>query len=127
MRPGELDVSHEQRGSSHTLRLAGELDLACADELERRIATLCVEGATSIELDLAELSFVDSSGLRAMLAGRQICERSGCELELSNCGEHVRRILELTGMDGVLRVRGDSTPAPTDCGVESTSDTGSQQ
>jgi anti-sigma B factor antagonist len=104
MKPGELEIIVEQDGDGFELRLVGELDLASADELEQRITMLCLEGASQIGLDLERLDFVDSAGLRAMLAARQTCEQSGCSLALRNCSERVRRVLELTGMDAVLRV-----------------------
>jgi anti-sigma B factor antagonist len=104
VKPGELDIHHEQADSRHVLHLAGELDLSCVDVLERRIAVICSEGALSIELDLAELEFVDSAGLRAMLEGRDVCRRAGCALVLRKCNERVRRVLELTGMDSVLQI-----------------------
>lgn len=110
MKPGELEVRHEEDNGRHVLRLVGELDLASADGLEQRIGRLCVEGSREIVLDLSELDFVDSSGLRAMLTSRQTCERSGCELVLVNCKEQVRRVLELTGIDGVLHTR-EEAPA----------------
>ncbi|MHB1537140.1 MAG: STAS domain-containing protein [Solirubrobacteraceae bacterium] len=111
MKPGELEIIHERHGARDELLLAGELDLASADELERRIAMLCLGGGTEIVLDLERLIFVDSAGLRAMLAARQTCAQSGCSMTLRNCSERVERVLELTGMTAALPV---SDEAPSD-------------
>lgn len=105
MKPGELDIEHAQLDGRHVLHLSGELDLSCAEGLERTIVSVCLGGATSIELELGKLTFVDSAGLRAMLTGRQACERRGCEIFLTNCDDRIRRVLELTGMDSMLNVR----------------------
>lgn len=116
MKPGELGIEQEERDGRHVIHLSGELDLSFADELERTITMTCLEGATSIELEVGSLSFVDSAGLRAMLAGRQVCERGGCELFLTKCGDRVRRVLELTGMEAMLDVRSadaEGAEAPT--------------
>jgi anti-sigma B factor antagonist len=107
MRPGELEIVQEQVGQRHELRLIGELDLASADDLERQIAMLCLEGGTEIVLDLERLAFVDSAGLRAMLAARQACEQGGCSLTLRNVGERVERVLDLTGMTAMLPIQQD--------------------
>lgn len=104
MKPGELEIITVQRESGPELQLIGELDLASADELERQIAMLSLDGTSQIVLDLARLDFVDSAGLRAMLAARQACEQTGCTLALRNAGERVQRVLELTGMDAVLPI-----------------------
>ena len=66
----------------HTLILTGELDLASAPVLHRRISQLCRRGASAIALDLGNLTFLDSAGLRAVLLSREICERHGCEFSL---------------------------------------------
>ncbi|MHB1468415.1 MAG: STAS domain-containing protein [Solirubrobacteraceae bacterium] len=110
MKPGELEIVHQQVGTRHQLQLIGELDLASADDLERQIATLCLEGGSEIVLDLQRLVFVDSAGLRAMLAGRQACEQGGCSLTLRNVGERIERVLDLTGMRSVLPIRQDGDP-----------------
>lgn len=116
MKPGELEIIHEQHDGVDELLLVGELDLASAGELERHVAMLCLSdgGGREIVLDLARLDFVDSTGLRAMLAARQVCEQSGCSLTLRNCGERVRRVLDLTGMDAVLLSREDGAEGSGD-------------
>ena len=67
MRPGELAVEDRPSGDGHTLALAGELDIATAPDLEAMIHSLCADGAGEIVLDIGQVSFVDSSGLRAIL------------------------------------------------------------
>lgn len=51
----------------HTLVLSGELDLAKAPGLEAVITRLCGDGVNGISLDLSGLTFMDSSGLQAVL------------------------------------------------------------
>jgi anti-anti-sigma factor len=55
-------------------------------------------------LDLEELSFMDSTGLRAVLMSREHCERHGCELYLARPQPTVLRLLELTGVLPRLRL-----------------------
>ncbi len=61
MRPGELLVDDKSRDGSHTLELAGELDIATAPDLEATILSLCVDGVGEIVLDLSKLELVDSA------------------------------------------------------------------
>ena len=62
-----FEVQESVRNGRHTLLLSGELDLAVAAGLEAMILGLCGEGVSAVELDLSQLTFMDSSGLRAVL------------------------------------------------------------
>lgn len=106
MRPGELEIGRRAEGGNHTLALAGELDLASARELEQIVAELCAADAKRVTLDLSGVTFIDSSGLRALLGSREICAAHGHELLLSGCTDYVRQLLELTGLDSVLSFDG---------------------
>jgi anti-anti-sigma factor len=84
------------------LKLLGELDLTVADQLETRLRRLRAEG-TSVRLDLSELSFIDSSGIRAVIHARLDGDREGWALDVDpDVSESVRRPFELLGLDEVL-------------------------
>src|SRR2546423_12115995 len=100
MRPGELLIDDKSRDGSHTLELAGELDIATAPDLEATILSLCVDGVGEIVLDLSKLEFVDSAGLRAILSGKALCEEHGCQLVMTHPREPVHRLVEVTGPPG---------------------------
>ncbi|MDY7104308.1 MAG: STAS domain-containing protein [Actinomycetota bacterium] len=79
--------------------LAGELDLHTAPMLE---AELTRASSDPIEIELADVTFIDSSGLRVLVAERQKRGQDG--LVLRSPSAVVRRLLEVTGLDGHLRV-----------------------
>ena len=117
MRPGELLLDDKSRDGSHTLELAGELDIATAPDLEATIRSLCADGVGEIVLDLSKLEFVDSAGLRAILSGKALCEEHGCQLVMTHPREPVHRLFEVTGLLGRLRFRrrsadGHESPTP---------------
>ena len=93
------------RARTATLALAGELDLATAPDLEAMIRSLCGDGACEIVLDLSQVSFLDSSGLRAILAATTLCEEHSCRLVLTRPREPVQRLFELTGLLDKLSFR----------------------
>jgi anti-anti-sigma factor len=72
MRPGGLEVSvsvHDQDGNRVTLvRASGEVDLSNADELAAPLLSADAWEGRPIVLDLAEVPFMDSSGLRVLLS-----------------------------------------------------------
>lgn len=105
-RVGQLRLQEYERDGRHTLTLAGELDLGTAGELEAAINRLCAYGAREIVLDLHELSFADSTGLRVILTGRQVCETHACDFSLTRVQVPVQRLIEQTGLGERLSFRG---------------------
>ena len=101
-----LGVQDNAHADCHTLSLVGELDIGTAPGLQATIARLCEEGAREIVLDLHELSFIDSSGLRLIFTSGQLCERHGCDFSLTRVQPHAQRLFEVTGMVGRLSFRG---------------------
>jgi len=63
---------------------------------------LAAHDVRRLVLDLADLTFVDSAGLGALLAIRDRTEDLGIEMVLTNLSDPVRRILDLSGMGPVL-------------------------
>jgi anti-sigma B factor antagonist len=105
----DLTIDTERQDGTQWLRLRGELDLTSAAQLTSAVARACAESASEVVLDVSELGFVDSSGLRAILNGKALCEESLCAFSLTppadQVGEQVRRLLEVTGLLGRLPFR----------------------
>jgi anti-anti-sigma factor len=100
-RPPRFDVAVEDDGSAVLLRLSGELDLVSEPMFQSALARA---DGRPIRIDLAELAFMDSTGLRALLsAAREIPD-----LELRGpLQPAVRRLLELTQTLAILPFKGD--------------------
>ena len=94
------DVRSEE---GHTLVLSGELDIATAPELDEAIAGVCENGESAVVLDLSRLTFMDSTGLQAILAADKLCEKRGHDLRLTGVKGAVRRLFDLTGAFSALR------------------------
>jgi anti-anti-sigma factor len=106
MSPVPLEVGRLE--TPRTLRLAGELDLNDADALAGRLAVEG-EGPGDLTLDVSQLTFIDSTGLRALLRAADSLAGRG-NLVLRSPSPAVRRVLELMGLGAQtsgLVVRGD--------------------
>lgn len=79
--------------------LRGELDVVSADMLEREVRALRLAGCDRIVVDLREVEFVDSTGLRVLLDLHSSAERAGHRLILVRPPAHAHRIFEVTGTD----------------------------
>lgn len=104
----EFSLEDVARDGCHTLSLAGELDTTTAPDLQAIVDRLCEEGAREIVLDLHDVSFIDSSGLRVILLSRERCARSACDFSLTRAQPHAQHLFELTGLIGRLSFRGKS-------------------
>jgi len=90
-----FEVSAVRGGGWTTIRLDGELDLATAPVLSDRFAEVFSSHPGAIVLDLAELRYCDSAGIRVLLSITARCTRDGVPVRLTNVRENIRRVFEL--------------------------------
>jgi anti-sigma B factor antagonist len=93
-----LEIQLCGNSEHQVLDLAGELDLASAPELHHTLHRLCGNGTTSIELDLSDVSFIDSTGIRTLLEAQSLCGQHGCSFRIAQTSTAVERLLQLTGL-----------------------------
>jgi anti-sigma B factor antagonist len=96
------------RGLAQVLSISGDLDLEGADGLRRQLPEL---GAHRVVADLAEVAFLDSSGITALIALHRRCAACGGSLVLCCLQPQPREVLRLTAADTVLTVRPTLTDA----------------
>ena len=82
---------------------SGELDLYSADRLEARIEEADAVGADTVLVDLSEISFLDSTALSVLVRESKRLEGRGHALVLVTNDPRTHRIIEVTGLDRVLR------------------------
>jgi anti-sigma B factor antagonist len=88
--------------------LRGEHEAYTADKLARQLAALLEEGL-SVTVDLSEATFIDSTVVGVLLAGRRRAEERGLGVDLllgKGTGWPVRRMLEVTGLQDQFHVVG---------------------
>ncbi|MEU9509956.1 STAS domain-containing protein [Micromonospora sp. NPDC048170] len=102
-------VTYADRGSGGTrLRLAGELDLSSAPELNAAIDRLVDGGERRLLVDLTELTFCDSTGIAAFVRGDNRVAADGGWLRVTGASGRVDRVLQVTGLAEVLRYEPDN-------------------
>ena len=89
-------------GSQVRLGLSGELDLATAELFGEHVVRALAGGATDLVLDLAGVTFCDSTGVDALIKARAEAERRGVRLTAENARGVTRRSLEITGVLDLL-------------------------
>ena len=110
MRVGEpavySDFSLEERneGSAWVLAASGELDLRTSPQLEERLDRVWASGAELVILDLRQIEFMDSTGLRVLLGAHQRAQETSRRFALVRGADQVERVLTLTGVRDLLTV-----------------------
>ena len=94
-----LSVSTRRDGTMATVVPSGEVDLASVGQLEQAIADgVGEQETTTILVDLAEVSFLDSTGIAALLKGRRLADHLGKRYSITGAQGLVSHVLELAGV-----------------------------
>jgi anti-sigma B factor antagonist len=100
--PGDVRLEVAKRSATVEVRVTGDLDMAAAFKLETRLdALLATADLQAVVLDLAQVGFVDSAGLGAVLAVRDRAHQVGVDLTIAPVSDAVRRILDVTGLGSI--------------------------
>jgi anti-sigma B factor antagonist len=100
----------EQVGSQLTVRAAGELDLATTGQLRAALADARAKSVETVTLDLRQLTFIDSSGLAAVLEFHNGCGQRGIDLTVVRGPEQVDSVFRITGVDERVRLVDEPPP-----------------
>ena len=90
-----IDIAESPR--STVAALSGEIDLSAIGALEDALAQVLATPPAVLVLDLREVSFLDSSGLRLILRLDRSQREAGSQLTVVRGGRRVERVFELTG------------------------------
>ncbi len=86
------------------LRIVGEVDVASSPQLELELAALLKAGHVHIVIDMAEVDFIDASGIGTLVsAAVQACAAGG-GIALSRPTSRVKRVLDMLQLNGALPV-----------------------
>jgi anti-anti-sigma factor len=110
--PEEFAISTAEVAGRAHVTLRGELDLATAPELEQLI-TERLDSSQDVVVDLRGLEFMDSSGIRVLVAAHARAGRGGTRLFVvrPDTGSAVAKIVEVAGLDGELNIVDDPAQA----------------
>ncbi len=97
-----MEIKKTLNGEKLTLSLVGRLDTSTAPELEAEVKT-CLEGVKELTLDLEELEYVSSAGLRVILLTQKLMMSKG-DMVVKNVNETVKEVFDITGFSDLLTI-----------------------
>jgi anti-anti-sigma factor len=95
------EITLEHVGDAARVTVVGELDLACAARFDSTMSG-AFELGDRWEIDLGEVLFVDSSGVRCLVRAWRESLRRGAPVAIVGASEPVLRVLRLSGLDRYL-------------------------
>jgi anti-sigma B factor antagonist len=114
-RRSRLTIRTLRHGNAQIVELAGELDIEGAPRATRALGRASAGGHQTVFLDLHGLTFMDSSGVHMIIDAHRKLDDEDRELVIACAPKHVRRLLELCGLSGILRMTAGGPP-PVDPG-----------
>jgi anti-anti-sigma factor len=100
--PPSLDIRLLRAAGRVTLMLVGELDMSTTPRLKKYLSTLTQMHEGHIVIDLRRLTFLDSTGVTALVAADGYARRDRWRLTIVNGPPQVRRVLEICGLSETL-------------------------
>ena len=97
-----LKIDKKANGSDLVVAIGGRLDTNTAPELEDALKDE-LDGVTSLTIDMAELEYISSAGLRVLLSTQKIMNGQG-EMKVTDAGPAIMDIFEVTGFSDILPI-----------------------
>jgi len=100
MEPSVGDVLYAYDGA--TIALQGEFDMTGAERFRARVNEALETHPRSLTVDTHRLTFIDSSGLKALLHTRAAATDAGVAFRVIEPSPALRRMAEITGLEDLL-------------------------
>lgn len=98
-----MDIDVEQSGEIAVVTIAGEIDALTADEASAFLNTQLESGLERLVLDLGQVTFMSSAGIRLFLEILRKSRERGGDLRLARTPAAVARTLDITGLAQILK------------------------
>jgi anti-anti-sigma factor len=107
-----LRVDHDSPAAIVRMTVSGEVDSVSADELHRTFSeAVDRHRPAAVEMNVRDVTFLDSAGIRTLLRCRAEAEWAGCHLRLTEPSRIVHRVLEISGLLEHLGLAPSPAPA----------------
>jgi anti-sigma B factor antagonist len=86
------------------LKLTGRLDATTVGQLERALTDAQLAGSRALVVDMGDLTYVSSSGLRVLLSARSAARKRDGDIFLCALGRNVREVFDMVGFSAVFSI-----------------------
>jgi anti-sigma B factor antagonist len=107
MKEGAPVLAMQKKMRSNVLQLEGEIDLHVSPEIGESLRTVVAKKPKALIVDLAKVTYFDSSGLAILIEAMQNVQEYGGKFALAGVQESVKHILEIARLDQVFQIYPD--------------------
>ena len=101
-----MQISEQARGGALVIQASGRLDSSSAGALEA-VLPARIQANDKVVLDLAEVAYVSSAGLRVLLIGAKAARAAGHKLALAGLSDSVREVFDISGFTSLFTIAPD--------------------
>ena len=98
-----MNIQKHVAGQPLTLALKGRLDTTTAPQLEQEVRA-SLDNVTKLVMDLAELDYLSSAGLRVLLSAQKQMNRKKGRMVVCHVCEPVMEVFDMTGFSDILTI-----------------------
>ncbi|MFW6096880.1 MAG: STAS domain-containing protein [Chloroflexota bacterium] len=113
-----MQLTVEQEGPATVIAVEGSIDALTANEFQETMQAQLSNGNVRLVADFSGVDYASSAGLRAIILGLKESRQSGGDLRLAAVRKGVYRVLELSGIDSILKIYDDVAGAVASYGEE---------
>jgi anti-sigma B factor antagonist len=112
-----MEIAHKRFNRVDLLALHGRLDAASAPEFRQELESLFNQGRYRIVLDLSDLEYISSPGLRVLIEARKrardwkITDLEGGDIRIAGLSPRIKEVFDLTGFTSLFDIYPDVTEA----------------
>lgn len=99
-----LEINHLEKEGKQFLILNGEIDVYTSAKLKEVLISLTDIAGNEVIVDLAQVSYIDSTGLGIFIGALKSTHKYNSSLKLIGLVERVRRLFRITGLDEVIDI-----------------------
>ena len=106
-----MEISNQRDGDTLIVQAAGRVDGSNSQEFQDGLEAAIDDADRAVVLDLEELSYISSSGLRVMLLIARKLQRQQAKFALCSLSESIREVFEISGFDRIIPVHASRSEA----------------
>ena len=112
-----MEITHKRFNSVDLLSIEGRMDAASAPQLKQQIDALFDQGRYRLVLDMANLEYIASPGLRVLIEARKrardwkLTDLEGGDVRIANLPPRIKEVFDLTGFTSLFEIYGDTVEA----------------
>jgi len=99
-----MEISARSSGNVSIVTLSGRLDAYAANQVERELDSLMAASEVCLVVELGELEYISSSGLRVLLAGIKRARKQQGDIRLACLRPYVKEVFDIAGFTQLFRI-----------------------